>query len=109
MRKKERTPCSDLPVMHVSRRAQARAAVGLREEHHKLAAGVVGVHDLALVEDPVILGGVAVVVSRISEDTVKVCKGVLRWRVQPATRERRGHLLTLALWQTGSGMQESRE
>lgn len=52
----ERTASGDLAIVDIARGAEARALVGLSEEHLKLAAGRVRVNDVALVYDPIVLG-----------------------------------------------------
>lgn len=67
--------------MDVARGADSRSPVGLGEEESKFAAVLAGVNDLAFVDDPVPLCGVAVVQGVVGEDARVVRESVLRGNV----------------------------
>ena len=64
--------------MDVAGRAETSTTVRLGEDHRELAAGGVGVEDAALVDDPVVLGGISVEVGRVRENARQIWEGVLR-------------------------------
>ena len=73
-----RTSRSDCAVVHVASGAETGAAVRFREDHRELAARGVGVEDAALVDDPVVFGGISIEVGRVREDARQIREGVLR-------------------------------
>lgn len=83
-RGRRRTSRCELPVMNVSRRAEARAVVGLGEDHDELASSCV--LDIALVEDEVPLACVTIKQGLVHENSVEAVEGDLK---EDAVRESR--------------------